>query len=742
MSYWFGFGYNYQGLLGIRNDKEIREIKELEVVPEEHIQQVISTVKSTLFLTKTGSIYSINSAGSPNETVLQKFETDPIRKIDSGNSHFIALTDDNIVYTWGSGSVGQLGHGDKFKRDQPEKLLFFQQKNVVDAFAIHSTSYVLLKSGELYGFGNGYYGELGNKKNYSSLKPTNIQRNIKTLITGSGHHVYGRWKNGDVKGWGFNEKGQLGIGSKKNQLTPVKNKFLSKKKIRDIYLGTDFTFAITNTGQLFSTGAVKNNGQIKELTNFKEIPNFKRNNISDLTIGNEFTIVLTDESILFGFGTRMEIYEDRSQIIQRIPYRVERSSKILEITAGYNYSLYLKLNMPSSYVSIKNRSTQNSTNNINTKTNMDNTKININNNNQFSQTNIDIKQQQQLQQQQQQQQQQQEQQKQQFQKKPIQQKNLESINNQNISNNTNYQPEKQEILSNTFTKEELRRRQIEKFRKLAMSGSNTNIQENNNEINNYNQNQQSNQEQFRNVNRSNNLNQLRNENQLRSQSQNKNYSQNNNNNIINNQQNNTLSSRQNNENEKKITMETLNKYLTNEEFSQNIQHIEEREKIIIDGLSDLKSQINDNQFKITEIIQRNHESNNQINTIKDTVGQCHLNFQDFKLDFNNNDNNSNSLLNSSNSSTQLLLNEHIKNLENKYGELDEIMNDQSFIFENLEDDIQKITKNIIDKDTEMKEMKELNSIFENCITIFQEQLKTQETELNKVKELVVRLSKK
>ncbi|KAJ3452697.1 regulator of chromosome condensation (rcc1) family with fyve zinc finger domain-containing protein [Anaeramoeba flamelloides] len=735
MSYWFGFGYNYQGLLGIRNDKEIREIKELEVVPDEHIQQVISTAKSTLFLTKTGSIYSINYAGSPNETVLQKFETDPIRKIDYGNSHFIALTDDNIVYTWGSGSVGQLGHGDKFKRDQPEKLLFFQQKNVVDAFAIHSTSYVLLKSGELYGFGNGYYGELGNKKNYSSLKPTNIQRNIKTLITGSGHHVYGRWKNGDVKGWGFNEKGQLGIGSKKNQLTPVKNKFLSKKKIRDIHLGTDFTFAITNTGQLFSTGAVKNNGQAKELTNFKEIPNFKRANISDLTIGNDYTIVLTDESILFGFGTRMENYEDRSQIIQRIPYRVERSSKILEMTAGHNYSLYLKLNMPSSYVSIKTRSTQNSnTNNANTNINTNNTNIN-NDNNQYSETNMNIKQQQQQQQQQQ------------FQKKNIQQKKLESVNNQNISTNTNSQPEKQEILSNTSTKEELRRRQIEKFRKLAMSGSNTNIQENNNEINNYNQNQQSNQEQFRNVNRSNNLDQFRNENQLRNQSQNQNqnqnYSQKNNISIINNQQNNTLLNKQNNENEKKITMETLNKYLTNQEFSQNIQHIEEREKIIIDGLSDLKTQINDNQFKITEIIQRNHESNNQLNTIKDTVGQCHLNFQDFKLDFNNNNNNKkNPLLNSSNSSTSLLLNDHIKNLEKKYGELDEIMNDQSFIFENLEDDIQKITKNIIDKDTEMKEMKELNSIFENCITIFQEQLKNQETELNKVKELVVRLSKK
>lgn len=102
-----------------------------------------------------------------------------------GEYHSLALTQDGDIYTWGYGGrkgmfnwmysqeIGALGHGDKEPVFVPKKVQFFKENNIKVA-QIASGIYhcmALTESGELYIWGRGQYGVLGNGSNAYSLLP-------------------------------------------------------------------------------------------------------------------------------------------------------------------------------------------------------------------------------------------------------------------------------------------------------------------------------------------------------------------------------------------------------------------------------------------------------------------------------------------------------------------------------------------------------------------------------------------
>jgi alpha-tubulin suppressor-like RCC1 family protein len=96
-----------------------------------------------------------------------------------GEYHTTVLTDDGSVYTWGYGGkigffnwmysqeVGALGHGDKKHYFNPKKVEYFEKKNLkivkITAGLYHNTA--ITSAGDLYVWGRGLYGVLGNASN-------------------------------------------------------------------------------------------------------------------------------------------------------------------------------------------------------------------------------------------------------------------------------------------------------------------------------------------------------------------------------------------------------------------------------------------------------------------------------------------------------------------------------------------------------------------------------------------------
>ncbi len=137
-----------------------------------------------------------NDAKFDNPQVVDYFVKKGRKVVDValGEYHTVALTDDGNVYTWGYGGrtgffnwmytqeVGALGHGDKSHHFTPKKVEYFEKNKIkvkkISAGLYHTCA--LTNDGDLYTWGRGLYGVLGNASNSYALEPE-LNDEIKTL---------------------------------------------------------------------------------------------------------------------------------------------------------------------------------------------------------------------------------------------------------------------------------------------------------------------------------------------------------------------------------------------------------------------------------------------------------------------------------------------------------------------------------------------------------------------------------
>ena len=92
-----------------------------------------------------------------------------IKDIAAGNSHMLAVSTSDELFTWGYNSVGQLGLGDKISRNVPTST--GKTAAVIGAGYNHS----FYTDGEsIYGFGSNSKGQLGIGIQNTALTPTLI----------------------------------------------------------------------------------------------------------------------------------------------------------------------------------------------------------------------------------------------------------------------------------------------------------------------------------------------------------------------------------------------------------------------------------------------------------------------------------------------------------------------------------------------------------------------------------------
>ena len=88
-----------------------------------------------------------------------------------GAGHCAALTDTGLIYTWGQGRYGQLGHGDEQDRIVPQPVLGIKCKvKALSASFYHNLAITV--NGSLFSWGDGKDGKLGHNDNAGRLIPT------------------------------------------------------------------------------------------------------------------------------------------------------------------------------------------------------------------------------------------------------------------------------------------------------------------------------------------------------------------------------------------------------------------------------------------------------------------------------------------------------------------------------------------------------------------------------------------
>eukprot|EP00798_Chlamydomonas_sp_ICE-L_P017434 gene17434-23737_t len=222
--------------------------------------------------------------------------------IAAGSSHTCALLDNGSMKCWGYNNFGQLGLSNIVtRRDVGDALPAVDLGTSRTATAIAaggSHTCAILNNGDLKCWGSNIVGQLG--QGDTATRRANAGDDMAAVDLGTGRtvtaiavgavHTCALLDNGNLKCWGYNEFGQLGLSDTASRGTDVGQ---MGDSLPSVDLGTDRTAtAIISRGQ--HTCALLDNGSMKC---------WGRNNAGQLGIGENFTSNRGDEPPAQPYGS-------------------------------------------------------------------------------------------------------------------------------------------------------------------------------------------------------------------------------------------------------------------------------------------------------------------------------------------------------------------------------------------------------------------------------------------------------
>jgi alpha-tubulin suppressor-like RCC1 family protein len=169
----------------------------------------------------------------------------------------VALTTRGHVYAWGGNTSGQLGNGSTKSTDKPVRVKLPTGTKIKAIRAGCSFNLALTTKDHVLAWGDNASGQLGIGTKRSHDRPVRVKfhhgTKIKAISAGLGDGLAITTK-GHLLSWGFNDDGELGIGTQTASLRPVRVGFPAGVKIKIVAAGQQHSLAVSTTGQLYGWG--------------------------------------------------------------------------------------------------------------------------------------------------------------------------------------------------------------------------------------------------------------------------------------------------------------------------------------------------------------------------------------------------------------------------------------------------------------------------------------------------------
>ncbi|EHH53834.1 E3 ISG15--protein ligase HERC5 [Macaca fascicularis] len=160
----------------------------------------------------------------------------PLAQISAGEAHSMALSMSGNIYSWGKNEFGQLGLGHTESKDSPSLIEALDNQKVEFLACGGSHSALLTQDGLLFTFGAGKHGQLGHNSTQNELRPCLVAELVGNRVT---QIACGRWHTlayvsdfGKVFSFGSGKDGQLGNGGTLDQLIPLPVKVSSSEELK------------------------------------------------------------------------------------------------------------------------------------------------------------------------------------------------------------------------------------------------------------------------------------------------------------------------------------------------------------------------------------------------------------------------------------------------------------------------------------------------------------------------------
>ncbi|XP_021722925.1 uncharacterized protein LOC110690409 [Chenopodium quinoa] len=249
-----------------------------------------------------------------------------IELVACGEYHTCAITTSGDLFTWGGGTwnPGMLGHVSEAGHWIPKRVsgpLEGMHVSFASCGPWHTA--VVLSTGQLFTFGDGTFGVLGHGDRMSYTVPREVEalKGQRTLRVACGawhtaavvdilesETMFDRsfLASGKLFTWGEGDKGQLGHGDKEARLIPECVEVLMDNSFCKVACGRDFTVALATSGRVYTMGSTAY-GQLgcpaaNERTPFCVEGKIADNFVEDIACGSHHVAVLTSRAEVFTWG--------------------------------------------------------------------------------------------------------------------------------------------------------------------------------------------------------------------------------------------------------------------------------------------------------------------------------------------------------------------------------------------------------------------------------------------------------
>lgn len=242
--------------------------------------------------------------------------------IYSGRNTSFVLDNEGALWAKGVNSVGQLGVGDFYNKSEWTQVALPEEESVSKVSVGETHVAVLTEGQEIYTFGDNRSGILGNGTNAVSLSPVRVvASHTYTMLTAGEGFVIALGTDGKLYSWGKNDKGQLGLGDKENRDVPTLMPW-SSGTILSLKAGKDFALALTDDGKVHSWGA-NDKGQLgvgdkKERLTPTVVPLEERLTFVNTNLTSSTVVALSEDGKLFTWGAN-----DKGQLGNGTDWREE-----------------------------------------------------------------------------------------------------------------------------------------------------------------------------------------------------------------------------------------------------------------------------------------------------------------------------------------------------------------------------------------------------------------------------------
>jgi len=224
---------------------------------------------------------------------------------------------DGNIYAWGEGDSGQLGNGLTNNSLTPVQVSMPAGAPAGFMFtavaAGRMSAYALGSDDNIYAWGSNIYGALGNNSPFDSSVPVQVSMPAGvpagfkfTAVAAAGYSGYGLGSDGNIYAWGSNNAGQLGHGNTTDSLVPV------PVNTSNLPTGVTFTavtagYGLGSDGNLYAWG-YNGSGQLGNDSTTQSLVPVQVNMPAGVPDGFTFTAASAGNASGYGLGSDGNLY--------------------------------------------------------------------------------------------------------------------------------------------------------------------------------------------------------------------------------------------------------------------------------------------------------------------------------------------------------------------------------------------------------------------------------------------------